>query len=85
MEPQDVVSAYLDDGLSEVHPCLQQAVEVLPLLLQLVLGFLVSHGEDLPTQLQRVQERGLVVLEQLLGVLRRAAGVRVLRRNSRKL
>lgn len=68
---------YLDDGLSEVRPSAQQAVQVVPLLLQgaqvrlqLVLGALVPHREELPADVQRVDEGGLVPLEQELRVLR---------------
>lgn len=68
---------YLDDCLSEVRPSDQQALQVVPLLLQgsqvrlqLVLGALVSHWEELPADVQRVDEGGLVPLEQELRVLR---------------
>lgn len=66
----------LDDGISEVHPPPQQAVEVVPLLLQgaqicldLSLGLFVPHGEELPAQLQSVDESALIPLEQQLGML----------------
>lgn len=69
--------SYLDDGLDEVHPSTQQAMQVVPLLLQgsqvclqLVLGSLVSHWEELPADVQRVDECGLIPLEQELRVLR---------------
>ena len=75
------MSSYLDDGLGEVHPSAQQAVKVLPLLLQhpqlllqLTLGLLVPHGEELPAHLQRVDERALIPLEQQLCVLRWKVG-----------
>lgn len=80
-------TAYLDDGLGEVHPPAQQAVEVVPLLLQgsqirleLSLGLLVPHGEELPADLQSVDEAALIPLEQQLCVLEinrwREAGVK---------
>lgn len=71
------MTEYLDDGLGEVHPPAQQAVEVVPLLLQgsqirlqLILGLLVPHGEELPADVQSVDETGLITLEQQLCVLR---------------
>lgn len=72
--------SYLDDGLSEVHPSAQQAVEAVPLLLQgsqvclqLILGLLIPHREELPSDVQSVNESGLIPLEEKLCVLRRKA------------
>lgn len=68
---------YLDDGLGELHPLSQQTVQVIPLLLQgsqirleLSLGLLVPHREELPADLQSVYEAALIPLEQQLRVLR---------------
>ncbi len=72
------MTTYLDDGLGQVHAASQQAVQVVPLLLQrpqvglqLGLGLLVPHGEELPADVQRVDEAALIPLKQQLGVLRR--------------
>lgn len=60
----------LDDGLSEVQPCAQRTVEGVPLLLQGSqislepgLGLLIPHGEELPADLQSVDEAALIPLE----------------------
>ena len=72
---------YLDDRLGEVHPPAQEPAEIVPLLLQgpqvrlqLGLGLLVPHGEELPADLQGVDEGALVPLEQQLCVLRGVGG-----------
>lgn len=71
------VELYLKNGLSEVYPSVQQAVEVVPLLLQgsqillqLAPGLLVPHGEQLSADLQSVDEAALMPLEQQLCALR---------------
>lgn len=70
--------SYLDDGLGEVHPSAQQAVEAVPLLLQrsqvclqLILGLVIPHRKELPADVQSVNESGLIPLEEQLCVLRR--------------
>lgn len=74
------MSDYRDDSLGEVHPFAQQTVEIVPLLLQrpqvhlqLSLGLLVPHGEQLSADLQSVDETALIPLEQQLCVLRSTA------------
>lgn len=68
---------YLDDLLGELRPPAQKAVQAVPLLLQGSqvalqpgLRLLVPHGEELPADLQSVDEAALVPLEHLLRVLR---------------
>lgn len=69
--------SYLNDGLGQFHPSTQQAVEAVPLLLQgsqvclqLILGLLIPHREELPADVQSVNESGLIPLEEQLCVLR---------------
>jgi len=70
-------SRYLYDGLGELQPAAQHAVQLVPLVLQgaqlrlqLGLGLLVPHGEELAAHLQSVDEAALMPLEQQLCVLR---------------
>lgn len=75
--PEGITAAYLDDGLGQLHPLAQQTLEVLPLLLQgpqvclqLLLRLLIRHGEEVPADLQSVDEGGLIALKLQLGVLK---------------
>lgn len=78
----------LENGLGELYPTVQQVVELVPLLLQvpqvllqLGLGLFVPHGEELPTNLQRVEEAALIPLEQQLRVLRSMMGLKEEKKN----
>ncbi|TNN39879.1 hypothetical protein EYF80_049951 [Liparis tanakae] len=75
-------SRYLYDGLGELQPAAQHAVQLVPLVLQgaqlrlqLGLALLVPHGEELAAHLQSVDEAALMPLEQQLrAVLGRPGG-----------
>lgn len=69
---------HLDDGVGQLRPPAQQVLELVPVLLQgpevglkLLLRLLVGHGEELPAQVQSVDETGLITLELQLGTLSR--------------